>query len=113
MECRLAVLEDLPAMQAWQDWHHAKRESIEYGECHVAMIDSAPIGYGILNRGFFDRAWIALLFVPEAHRRQGVGHALLEHMERACGQKRIWTSTELPNLAMQSLLKKRGYQLTG
>ena len=100
-------------MNAWQDWHHAKRESIIAGECHVALIDEHPVGYGILNRGFFHRAWIALLFVPEMHRRNGIGNALLEHMERACGEKRIWTSTELPNLPMQSLLKKRGYQLTG
>jgi len=43
MECRLAVLKDLPAMNAWQDWHHAKRESIVAGECHVAVMDEHPI----------------------------------------------------------------------
>ena len=111
--CRPATLDDLSAMEAWRDWHHAKRESIEAGECHVALLGDHPVGYGILNRGFFERAWIALLFVPETHRRRGTGNALLEHMETFCGEKRIWTSTELPNLPMQSLLKKRGYQLTG
>jgi GNAT superfamily N-acetyltransferase len=110
---RPAMLEDLPAMQAWNDWHHAKRESIEAGECHVAVIDGRPFGYGILNRSYFDRAWIALLFVVEAKRREGLGNALLEHMEDVCGAPRIWTSTELPNVPMQSLLKKRGYHLTG
>jgi hypothetical protein len=34
-------------------------------------------------------------------------------MEIFCHANRIWTSTELPNLPMQSLLKKRGYILTG
>ena len=110
---RRATLDDLPIMETWQDWHRAKRQSIEAGECHLAVIEGAPVGYGILNRGFFSRPWIELLFVPEIHRRRGVGNALLEHMERACGESRIWTSTELPNLPMQSLLKNRGYQLTG
>jgi GNAT superfamily N-acetyltransferase len=113
MQCRRATLDDLPQMEVWRDWHHAKRESLEAGECHVAIVDDAPIGYGILNRSFFDRAWIELLFVAETRRRQGAGNALLEHMERACQETRIWTSTELPNLPMQSLLKKRGYHLTG
>jgi len=110
---RLATLEDLPAMQEWHDWHHAKRESILARECHVALVGEKPVGYGILNRSFFDRWWIALLFVPETHRRQGVGDALLAHMEQFSQSNRIWTSTELPNVPMQSLLKKRGYVLTG
>jgi GNAT superfamily N-acetyltransferase len=113
MECRLATLDDLPAMEAWRDWHPAKRESIEAGECHVAVMDGKPVGYVLLNRNFFDRPWIALLFVEESHRRHGAGNALLEHAERICGERQIWTSTELPNVAMQSLLKKRRYQLTG
>lgn len=110
---RPATLEDLPVIQAWNDWHHAKRESIEAGECHLAIVDDLPFGYGILNRTFFNRAWIALLFVVESKRRRGLGDALLQHMECVCGENRIWTSTELPNLPMQSLLKRRGYVLTG
>jgi hypothetical protein len=34
-------------------------------------------------------------------------------MEKACGSSRIWTSTELPNLPMQSLLNRCDYRLTG
>src|SRR5437870_5591241 len=113
MFVRKAELSDLAVIEAWKDWHHAKRESIEAGECHIAGRDSHPLGYGILNRAFFERAWIALLFVHEKHRREGIGNALLEHMERVCGEPRIWTSTELPNLPMQTLLKKRGYELSG
>jgi GNAT superfamily N-acetyltransferase len=111
---RPATLDDSAAIEAIDLWKQATRETIASGQCHVAGDDEGRVlAYGLLNRSFFSRAWIAILFVAEDHRRHGYGDALLDHMESICASPRIWTSTELPNLAMQSLLKKRSYQLTG
>lgn len=110
---RPATLDDYPAIQAIDLWKQATREVIAVGQCHIAGEHDCTVGYGLLNRSFFNRAWVAILFVDEKHRRHGWGDALLDHMERLCAGPRVWTSTELPNLPMQSLLKKRGYQLTG
>src|SRR5436190_998127 len=110
---RAATMDDHPAIAAIDLWKQATPETIAAGACHVAGEDARVSAYGLLDRSFFHRAWVAILFVGEGHRRRGLGDALLDHMERVCASPRIWTSTELANLAMQSLLKKRGYQLSG
>jgi GNAT superfamily N-acetyltransferase len=110
---RRATIADFGSIRAMDEWKQATEAVIAAGECHIALDGDSVLAYGILDRSFFHRAWIAILFVAPSHRRQGAGDALLDHMERVCGEKRIWTSTELPNLPMQSLLKKRGYHLTG
>jgi GNAT superfamily N-acetyltransferase len=107
------MLDDCAAIEAIDLWKQATRETVASGQCHVAGEEGRVLAYGLLDRSFFHRAWVAILFVAEAYRRHGYGNALLDHMERVCASPRIWTSTELPNLPMQSLLKKRGYQLTG
>src|SRR5690349_2729618 len=106
---RRASPADHPAIAAFDEWKQATPETIAAGEVFIACDEdgSSPRAYGILNRSFFHRAWVAILFVHRDHRRRGFGGALLDHMEQACGSPRIWTSTELPNLAMQSLLSKR------
>ena len=102
------------AIAAFDEWKQATPETVAAGEVLVACDENgSPCAYGIFNRSFFRRPWIATLFVHRDHRRRGFGNALLDHMEQACGSSRIWISTELPNLAMQSLLSRRDYRLTG
>jgi ribosomal protein S18 acetylase RimI-like enzyme len=83
---------------------------------HVALLnDSLIVGYAVLDYSFYAKAFIAMLRVHPAHRRQGVGLTLMQYLEQPalCTTKKLFTSTNLSNLAMQSLLAKLQYKLTG
>jgi GNAT superfamily N-acetyltransferase len=66
-----------------------------------------------MNYTFYDNGFIAMLYVQPGHRRRGVGAALLAHLESLCQTPKLFTSTNLSNLPMQSLLVKSGYTLSG
>ena len=56
-------------------------------EALVAQIDGAPVGFAIFYRSFSTwecrpGVWLEDLFVPEEHRRSGVGLALLKELAR-------------------------------
>ncbi|MCA1606455.1 MAG: GNAT family N-acetyltransferase [Acidobacteria bacterium] len=89
------------------------RREVAAGTCFVAVADEEVIGYGVLNYTFHHQACIDMLYVHSDYRRRGAGAALLWHMESLCRTPKLFTSTNLSNLRMQSLLAKSGYQLSG
>ena len=95
----------------------ARREFIERsvaaGSCHVAAAVGEVIGYGVLNYTFYGQGFVEMLYVHPDHRRRGAGAALLLHLESLCRSPKLFTSTNLSNLPMQSLLNKAGYALSG
>ena len=54
-----------------------------------------------------------MLMVDPTYRRMGIGVALMQHLESECKTPKIFTSTNLSNLAMQALLAKLGYERSG
>ena len=56
---------------------------------------------------------IALLFVHRDFRRQGLGQALVAHLESICPREKIFTSTNESNLPMQRLLATQGFRPSG
>ena len=89
------------------------RQEVVSGNCFVAGVDEKVIGYGVLNYTFYHVGCIDMLYIHSDHRRTGVGEALLRHMESQCRTPKLFTSTNLSNLPMQSLLAKLGYVLSG
>lgn len=89
------------------------RREVVSGNCFVAVTNETIIGYGVLNYTFYDNGCIDMLYVNAEHRRCGVGEALLRHMESLCRTPKLFTSTNLSNLRMQSLLAKSAYELSG
>lgn len=89
------------------------RREVAAGACFVAVADGEVIGYGVLNYTFHHQGCIDMLYVHSDHRRRGAGAALLRHMESLCRTPKLFTSTNLSNLRMQSLLAKAGYELSG
>ena len=81
--------------------------------CHVACEGNAVLGYAVLECSFFGNGFISMLFVAEGARRRGVGTALMRRLEAECLTPKLFTSTNLSNLPMQSLLAKCGYALSG
>lgn len=89
------------------------RRVITAGECFVALINEQVIGYGVLNYTFYYVGCIDMLYVHSDYRQSGAGAALLRHLESLCRTPKLFTSTNLSNLPMQSLLAKLGYVLSG
>jgi GNAT superfamily N-acetyltransferase len=89
------------------------RRVVTSGECFVAVADEKVIGYGVLNYTFYYNGCIDMLYVDSEYRRVGAGAALLKHLESLCQTPKLFTSTNLSNLPMQSLLAKLDYVLSG
>ncbi|HEX8556560.1 MAG TPA: GNAT family N-acetyltransferase [Pyrinomonadaceae bacterium] len=89
------------------------RREVASGNCFVAVTNGTVIGYGVLNYTFYSNGYIDMLYVHSEHRRRGAGEALLRHMGTLCRTPKLFTSTNLSNLLMQSLLAKLGYELSG
>ena len=89
------------------------RRSVASGTCFVAVAEDEVIGYGVLNYTFYSNGCVDMLYVHSGHRRHGAGAALLRHMESLCQTPKLFSSTNLSNLPMQSLLAKSEYVLSG
>lgn len=89
------------------------RAAIAQNLCYVAEYKNTNLGYGILEYSFFGNGFISLVFVSPEHRRAGIGAALMQQMEQACRTPKVFTSTNLSNLPMQTLLMKLNYILSG
>ena len=89
------------------------RRAVASGTCYVAVAGGLIIGYAVFNYSFYANGWVEMLYVDAEHRRRGAGMALMQHMESLCQTQKLFTSTNLSNLPMQSLLAKLGYVLSG
>lgn len=89
------------------------RREVASGNCFVAVRAEKVIGYVVLNYTFFHNGWIEMIYVHSDYRRSGAGAALVQHLESLCRTPKLFTSTNLSNLPMQSLLAKSGYILSG
>ena len=103
---------DLIAQQEDERREFIRREVIS-GNCFVAVSDGEVLGYGVLNYTFHHNGCIDMLYIITGHRRSGAGTALLRHMETLCQTPKLFTSTNLSNLPMQSRLAKLDYVLSG
>lgn len=98
--------------------HEKKRRefigrSVASNTCYVAVANNEVIGYGVLNYNFFGNGSIDMLYVHSNHRRRGAGEVLLRYLESLCETPKLFITTNLSNLAMQSLLVKLDYALSG
>ena len=89
------------------------RRSVASNTCYVAVANNEVIGYGVLSYTFFGHGSIDMLYVHSNHRRRGAGEALLSYLESLCETPKLFITTNLSNLAMQSLLVKLDYALSG
>jgi GNAT superfamily N-acetyltransferase len=117
---RLAATRDRRALAACDpqiasDLH--RRELVDAAiaarRCWVGEYAGAVAGYAALTTNFFNRDFVELLYVAESARRNGVGDAILETIERARRSGRIFTSANESNMAMRALLGRRDYQPSG
>ncbi len=109
-------LESLCGLDAVAQRNYHRRNfiarSVSAGNCYVA-IDNQVLGYGVLEYTFFGNGFVSMLYVHPNSRRRGVGAGLMQHLESTCQTTKLFTSTNLSNLPMQSLLAKLDYKLSG
>jgi GNAT superfamily N-acetyltransferase len=88
-------------------------ELMSAGLSWLAISGDEPTGFAIVTRHFFDFPFVDLLHVREAHRRHGVGRALMAHCERVHDADRIFTSTNESNAPMRALMADMGWRPCG
>jgi len=117
---RLATEKDVSVIS---DFDHVARQdeqrrsfikrSVGTGKCFVVESHHQAVGYAVLEYSFYDQGFVSMLYVHPEYRRQGAGMMLIQHLESTCETPKLFTSTNLSNLPMQSLLAKLGYTLSG
>lgn len=89
------------------------KHSIESKYCHVVQSDEEPLGFGVMDYSFFGNPFISILFIVSDRRRLGAGSELICYMESISRTDKLFTSTNLSNQPMQSLLRKLHYSPSG
>ncbi|MGW5639744.1 GNAT family N-acetyltransferase [Streptomyces sp. NPDC003832] len=103
-----------PAAAAGDDERIAHiRRWLEQGTVIVAEGPTGILGYGVLEYTFFEQGFVAMVMVAPDARRRGVGARLLRAAEAACSAPKLFTSTNVSNQPMQSLLHALGWQPAG
>lgn len=62
---------------------------------------------------FFGRDFVDLLAVGPASRRRGIGRLLLRYALATAGTPQVFTSTNVSNHPMRSLLRAEGWSFSG
>lgn len=89
--------------------------AVAAGQCRVAVEaenTSAVIGYGILNKSFFENDFVPLIVVKASARRRGVATVIMTTLASQCAGK-LFTSTNMSNIAMRQLLTRLGFVGSG
>ncbi|WEV27713.1 GNAT family N-acetyltransferase [Streptomyces sp. 71268] len=110
-----AALADIDSVAAAGD--QARRDGIRRwcadGTVLVARSATGPLGYVVLEHGFFGQGFVPMLMVAPGARRRGVGARLLAAVEAACATEKLFTSTNASNHPMQLLLRRSGWLPAG
>ena len=110
---RRAAPADIEQLASFDEWTRATPEAISDGTCFAAGYDTEILAYGILDRSFFGRPFVAIIFVHPDHRKNGLGTALVEHFVSITDHKQLWVSTNIENLGMQRILQRLNFRLSG
>jgi ribosomal protein S18 acetylase RimI-like enzyme len=105
---------DHHAARGGQDREDFLRRCLDLGECLVYLDRGSVAGFAVVRPAhFFGRDFIDLLMVDPARRRCGIGRNLLRAALAAAGTERVFTSTNVSNQPMRSLLEAEGWSFSG
>jgi len=94
----------------------AVAHSIEQGRALVAEVDGTAVGYLRVELLWGTQPYIALIRVLPPHRRQGVGRALLAHLEDALrkdGHAVLLSSSQADEPEPQAWHRRMGFEECG
>ena len=88
------------------------QRKIEAGEVLLAEREGKPVGYLRLEYLWSDVPYIALIHVLETLREQGIGRALLGHLEQSLhndGHKALYSSSQADEAPPQAWHRHMGF----
>ena len=86
--------------------------SIEENRCIVCEINKSIVGYIIFHNFFFGHLFIDLIVVSSNMRRLGIAKNLMKYVENHA-EKKLFSSTNKSNIAMQKVFQLLGYIESG
>lgn len=85
----------------------------EHGRtARLGFVVEKPAGLAVVGQ-FFGHPFLELIVTAPRLRRQGVASALMDAIERAHHDQKLFVSTNRSNTAMQAILESRGYLEAG
>ena len=117
LRVRLAAADDLDFVA--QDGHvplEVVAGKIARDEVVVAEQDGTSVGYARIDFLWSAVPFIALIWVQAPHRKQGVGTAILEHVEerfRAGGHEALFSSSQADEPEPQAWHRRMGFEDCG
>lgn len=109
-QTRDAILADYPLLKSYDLFIGDLRLDLQAGRVLVAdKGDATACGYAAVDAtAFLGWPLLSRLCVTFEMRKQGVGLALVKTLIQSTRFVRLYTSTEVSNLAMQRLIEKAG-----
>jgi ribosomal protein S18 acetylase RimI-like enzyme len=87
--------------------------TVKQHQGYVARQENRIVGFLLMHQHFFELPFIELLLVHPSFRRQGIGTALMQHLETLSTPGKLFTSTNVSNERMQRLCERLGYVRSG
>ena len=88
-------------------------QTVKQHQGYVARQENRIVGFLLMHQHFFELPFIELLLVHPSFRRQGIGTALMQHIEMLSTPGKLFTSTNVSNERMQRLCERLGYIRSG
>jgi mannose-6-phosphate isomerase-like protein (cupin superfamily)/ribosomal protein S18 acetylase RimI-like enzyme len=119
-EILMAVAADLDALFALDQVARSKAErrafivrAVAEQRAWVVARAGRVHGYAVISHDFFGRSFLEMVYIGEEHRGQGLGPALMRHLETQSRSGSLFTSTNESNRQMQHVLARLGYERSG
>ena len=97
--------------------HHRRARlvsALKSGHCLVLDDGDGITGFVVLRpKAFFGRDLVDMLMVAPTRRRGGLGRRLLQAAVKASSTNRVFASTDRTNTAMQALLERERWSVSG
>jgi GNAT superfamily N-acetyltransferase len=85
----------------------------EHGRvARLALLDGEPAGFAVVG-WFFSNPFLDLIVTDPRLQRRGVASTLLDEIEQAHADQKLFVSTNVSNTIMRALLPSRGYLPAG
>ncbi len=88
-------------------------QTVKRHQGYVARQENRIVGFLLMHQHFFELPFIESLLVHPSFRRQGIGTALMQHLETISTPGKLFTSTNVSNERMQRLCERLGYVRSG
>ena len=110
-------IDEMVALDALVSGNASRRnliiQTVKQHHGYVARQETQIVGFLLMHEHFFELPFIELLMVHPSFRRQGIGTALMQHIETIYTPGKLFTSTNLSNERMQRLCERLGYVRSG